>query len=190
MLKTPNYTLFLAGGYASGLTTKCITMEGISVRQLSSTQLEADTCMLLYAIDFDRRMSSKNVTGRLVVQSPDTDVMILLILYMQQMEAVQDLWMETGTITRTLDLRRLIPIHKIADKVGPVVCNTLPGVDALTSCDAVSSLFGVGKQTVWQLAMELPSSELSGLDDLGGDDVTKATGAAKGFVVKMYDRTN
>jgi len=137
-LKTPNNKLFLAGGYASGLTAKCITMEGISVRQLSSTQLEADTCMLLYAIDFDRRMSSKNVTGRLVVQSPDTDVMILLILYMQQMEAVQDLWMETGTITRTLDLRRLIPIHKIADKVGPVVCNTLPAVHALTGCDTVS----------------------------------------------------
>ena len=106
------------------------------------------------------------------------------------MGAVQELCMETGTITRTLDLRRLIPIHKIADKVGPVVCNTLPAVTCVYNCETGSSFFGVGKKTVWQLAMELPSSELSGLDDLGGDDVTKATGTAKGFVVKMYDRKN
>ena len=38
--------------------------------------------------------------------------------------------------------------------------------------------------------MELPSSELSRPVDLGGDDVTKATNAAKGFVVKIYDRKN
>ena len=104
-------------------------MEGISeVEQLSSTQVGADTRMLLHAIYFDGRMSSKNVNGRLVVQFPDTDVMV----------AVQELWMETRTIARTLDLRRLIPIHKIVDKVGPVVCNTLPVVHALTGCDTAS----------------------------------------------------
>ena len=134
---------------------KCVTSTDLTeVDELLSTQTEADTRMLLHAMDFDRRLNAKNASGRIVIKSPDTDVMVLLVHYMPQMLAVSEVWMETGRITKTLDVRRMIPIHDIANSVGSATCTILPECHALTGCDTVSSLYGVGKKKMRQLVMK------------------------------------
>ena len=45
---------FLAGGYSSGLMVKCVSSTSLTeAAELLSTQSEADTRMLLHAMDFD-----------------------------------------------------------------------------------------------------------------------------------------
>jgi hypothetical protein len=55
---------------------------------------------------------------------------------------------KTGTVTRTKDGRRYLPVHDICHIQGPLVCKLLPAMHALTGCDTTSSFFGIGKKTV------------------------------------------
>jgi len=97
---TPLHALYLGGGYTSQQVTKCITMDSIvEKRELSSSQTEADTRMILHAMNADKRISS----GRLVVPTPDTDVLVLLVHYFGRMRGFNECWMETGGVTKTLD---------------------------------------------------------------------------------------
>jgi hypothetical protein len=41
-----------------------------------------------------------------------------------------------------------LPVHDICHIHGPLVCNLLPAVHALTGCDTTSSFFRIGKKTV------------------------------------------
>jgi ABC-type hemin transport system ATPase subunit len=45
---------------------------------LNSSQEEADTCIILHALNMNNQFKDKNVMGRIVIKSPDTDVLILL----------------------------------------------------------------------------------------------------------------
>ena len=60
---------------------KWITSTSIAeVQELSSSETEAVTRMILHAMgNAGSRISSDNATGRLIVQTPDTDVMVLLV---------------------------------------------------------------------------------------------------------------
>jgi hypothetical protein len=42
---------------------------------LASTQEEADTCIIWHALYSDKLYQENNVQGRIVVKSPDTDVL-------------------------------------------------------------------------------------------------------------------
>ncbi|XP_033109669.1 uncharacterized protein LOC117110927 [Anneissia japonica] len=124
VFKTKYHKLFIAGGYSSRLATKKIDFTGVSiiVEELSSTQTEADTRIMLHATHFNNRMTTLNCVGRLVVQSPDTDVLVLLTYYCHEMKAVQEIWFETGQVMKMLDLRRYIPVHLIASQIGEDIC--------------------------------------------------------------------
>jgi hypothetical protein len=53
-------------------------LDGITdCNDLSSTQEEADTRIVLYALNADRLYRENKVKGRIVVKSPDTDVLVL-----------------------------------------------------------------------------------------------------------------
>jgi hypothetical protein len=54
-----------------------------------------------------------NVQGRIVVKSPDTDVLVLLVHYFPNMKNTSELWFQTGLITSTKDCRRYIPVHEL-----------------------------------------------------------------------------
>ena len=70
-------------------------------------------------------------------QSPDIDVMVL-VHYMPQMRVVLEFgWRLEGT--NTIDQRRMIPIHDIANAIRSTVCGVLPEVHTPTGCDTVSS---------------------------------------------------
>jgi hypothetical protein len=43
------------------------------------------------------------------------------------MRNTKELWFKTGTVTRTKDGRRYLPVHDICHIQGPLVCKLLPG---------------------------------------------------------------
>jgi hypothetical protein len=48
----------------------------------------------------------------IVVKSPDTDVLVLLIHYFPQMTSTCEVWFQTGMVTSIKDCRRYIPVHE------------------------------------------------------------------------------
>jgi hypothetical protein len=75
-------TLFLAGVCNDPMTVKKICSEGVSdCPELFCTHEEADTRMLLYVIHTDRMFGEKRTKGRIIVKSPDTDVLVLCVHY-------------------------------------------------------------------------------------------------------------
>ena len=69
----------------------------------------------------------------IIVRSPDTDVLVLLIRY----------WTQIGRSilfdTRTGNKRRLIDIEKIVEAKGNDLCSVLPAIHCFTGCDTVSA---------------------------------------------------
>jgi hypothetical protein len=52
---------------------------------LASTQEEADTRIILHALYSDKLYQENNVQGRIVVKSPDTDVLVLLVVTLSEL---------------------------------------------------------------------------------------------------------
>ena len=59
----------------------------------------------------------------------------------------EQLWFRTGV----KDKLRYIPIHNVAQKLGPDLCNMLPAFHALPGCDTTSGLSHIGKKTAWKV---------------------------------------
>lgn len=132
--------LVLAGCFESGKDVACVSRGNVRLLpHLESDHEEADTRIILHAQDcaYDH--------PRIVVQSPDTDVAILSI-YAYESLMCEELWFRTGT----KDKLRFIPIHTLAQKLGPVLCKLLPCFHALTGCDSTSALINIGKKRAWK----------------------------------------
>ena len=82
----------------------------------------------------------------IVVKSPDTDVLVLLIHYFPQMTSTCEVWFQTGMVANIKDCRRYIPVHELCKSLYSVVYNTLPATHAVTGCDTTSSFFGIGNK--------------------------------------------
>ena len=59
---------------------------------------------------------------RIVIKTPDTDVVVLDLYYFPQMKHVSGFWIETGRVTKTADQRRFILIHNISKFLGLLFC--------------------------------------------------------------------
>jgi hypothetical protein len=53
---------------------------------MENTQEDADTRIILHALYSDKLYQGNNVQGRIVVKSPDTDVLVLLLHYFPKMK--------------------------------------------------------------------------------------------------------
>ena len=106
------------------------------ISELCSTQEEADTKIILHchhtAID-----TSSNST--MIVRSPDTDVLALLISHTQGL--AQTLLFDTGLGNK----RRLIDIKAIARELREGLCQALPALHSFTGCDTTSAFVKKGK---------------------------------------------
>ena len=111
-----------------------------------------------------------DMTGRVIIKTPDTDVLVLAIHYYPQMDRVKEFWIETGTVTRTTDLRRFIPVHDICHSQSPLFLKVLPAIHALTGCDSTSDFFGIGKNSVYKTISEKEVGSFAELVFLGGED--------------------
>jgi hypothetical protein len=154
---------------------------------LNSSQEEADTRIILHALNMNNQFKDKNVMGRIVIKSLDTDVLVLLVHYFSRMSNISELWFQTGTITTLKDGRRYIPVHDLCKSLSAVLCRILPAAHALTGCDTTSAMFGIGKKLVYKLLKESPD-EFKDLCKLGDSDVETAVDASRKLVSNLYDQ--
>lgn len=123
------------------------------------------------------------------VESPDTDVFILLIGHYSSFNERPKVWFQTGVITRLQDLRRFIPIHIIFDTLGETLSNILPNIHCLSGCDTVSQFSGFGKKKVYNAAKKCCEEILLNLKTISDDNVSIETkvDAGRKFVALLYD---
>ena len=105
------------------------------VLELCSNQEEADTRMFLHALH-----ASDAAHQQILIKSSDTDVEVLACYFREYISA--DIFLLSGTKSRA----RVINVTQVCEQLGVEVCRALPGLQALTGCDTVSSFAGKGKE--------------------------------------------
>ena len=179
--------LYLAGSFKNPEMVKMIVLNGITDwSDLSSTQEEADTRIVLHALNTDKFYRENKVKGRIVVKSPDTDVLVLLIHYFPQMKSTCEVWFQTGMVTSIKDCWRYIPVPELCKSLNSVVCNTLPATHAITGCDTTSSFFGIGKRSMLKALKETPD-QFSDLSMIYHADVDDSVDVCRKLISRLYD---
>ena len=81
-------------------------------------------------------IQSKNT--RIVLLSNDTDVLVLVLYFMQYFTSVglKELWIQFGTGQN----KRFIPVHKLWYELGPRMCSILFKAHILTGSDTTSKI--------------------------------------------------
>ena len=177
-------TLFTSGGKddkAFSITTERV----IEVDSLSSNQEEADTRIVLHSA-----AAAENGAQTVVVHSPDTDVLVLLVHHRPAIKA-KEIFFMTGREGKHTQLTRYIPVHTIYDLLSMEQQKILLSVYCLTGCDTVSSFFGHGKRTAYRLMMQ-KADQFQTLALLGSSQksvVPEVEQSAMKFVGAMYGKS-
>ena len=116
---------------SDGNEIKCVLTS-----DLCSDQEEADTKIILHCMQAGKACAQSTP---IVVRSPDTDVLILLLSYASSIS--QPLYMDTGTSNK----RRIINVKAIADVLGSDMCAALLAFHAFSGCDYTSAFVRKGK---------------------------------------------
>ena len=144
--------IVLAGGFDDAKETKVVTMLGVEAPEdLRCSHEEPDTCMIFHAVNVNRKFQSAGIVGRIILKSPDTDVLVLCIHYFPTLTNISQLWFETGTGTNAVNQHRYIPVHEISKSLSNPLSQSLPAAHALTGCDTTSYFFWIGKKSVFKL---------------------------------------
>ena len=173
-------SIILAGGFDKGEEVKSICNAGVSsLTSLYSDQEEADTRMVLHAIDLAQSYP------RIIVRCDDTDVEVLLIYYASKgMFGSSTVFMHSGHGMK----ERYVPINTISEKIGKDLSSCLPACHALTGCNTTSSLYRIGKST----AFNKLKSHLSELKDLAHVGVSasleKSLPVAREYALRLYGK--
>ena len=147
------------------------------VELLYSEQEEADTRIILHCL-----FAASSEPVNIIVRSPDTDVLILLLYYCATIKL--PVYFDTGTGNK----RRLIDVKSIAAAVGSEVCSALPGLHHLP--DATIHAF-VRRGKVKAFKLLLKHQELMPVFLDLGKTVTLSDEISVGlekFVCAMYGR--
>ena len=150
----------------------------LDVAHLESSHEEADTRMILHAVD-----ASKRGATVIEIHSPDTDVFLLLI------RRFPDLCKNTSFVTGKTSFHRTIPIAPIFSALGPQLAAALPGFHVFTGADQTGKFAHKGKTTCWKTLQNSPDSVVKAFADLGKTEVPSNTmiDALEMFVCKLYD---
>lgn len=152
-------SIYLSGG----LKEKVVKVDEhgfIYVPDLRSNQEEADTRIILHAI-------TRNAVN-IVVSSPDTDVLVLLLHHRPAISSPK-IYMLTGNVGRYANLSHYIPVHDIYESLSHPQHRILLSAYCLTGCDTVSSFFGHGKKSVYRILQK--PDEYMGMETLGDEAV-------------------
>jgi len=122
---------------SNGLQTVCTNQP-----ELLSNQQEADTRIILHMLFADNCCIQPCA---LLVLSPDTDVFILLLYYVNQVSG--HLLFETGAGSH----RRCIDVQRVASAIGIRMCMALPALHCFTGCDTTSAFVRKGKRKCFDL---------------------------------------
>ncbi|XP_063958716.1 uncharacterized protein LOC135154779 [Lytechinus pictus] len=146
------------------------------------THEEADSRMVLHAWQ-----AYQQGFRSIIIHATDTDVVVLAIAMASKMDGVA-LWLAFGH-GRIL---RYIAAHTISRKLGLERSWGLLFLHAVTGCDTVSALSGIGKKTVWDVWNSMPNlgevfNRLSNAPfEVTNDDMD----TIERFFVVLYSRTS
>ena len=102
---------------------------------LSSLE-EADTRIILHCLHVAHKFPTTFV---IAVRPPDTDVLVLLSKYSQNID--HTILFDTGMSSK----RRLLKVSDIVSAKGPELCYMLPAFHSFTGCDTTSAFVRRGK---------------------------------------------
>ena len=131
----------------------------------------------------------KNMTGRIIIKSPDTDVLVLAVHYFPQFENIDELWLETGTVTATKDLRWYVPVREICSSQTPIFSAILPAVPAITGCDTTSSFFKISKNKAINAILDNDIAQFKDLATFDQKDLEDEKVIALKLTALLYDPT-
>ena len=173
----PGERFFIGGGFREPSdAVKIVHGNSMSLPELHADHEEADTRILLHA------KHASITCGRLIIQSPDTDVAVLSVYFFSTLSG-NELWFKTGT----RDKLRYIPIHGVQDKLGRSVCDSLLGFHAVTGCDTTSGLASIGKKKALK-ALRSSTSLQEKLVTLGDDipPTERTVESCEAFICSLY----
>lgn len=176
--------LFVSGG--PNFSTFCVGRSSAQdIPELQSTQEEADTRIILHSI-----AAAKQGAQRLVVCSPDTDVLVLLLHHFPSIGA-KEVYFLTGRDGKHTSMKRFIAVHDLFQKMSIEQHNILLPVYCLTGCDTVISFYGHGKRATFK-AMQQNASKFQELATLGSRHgiSTNERASATRFVGSLYGNSN
>ena len=137
-------------------TLTASNIAGIDASLQGNTHEEADTLMILHAIDIARI----NPFRELCIFSPDTDVLLLLNHYYPQLP----------TVTMFYTGNHIISVGAAYEVLGPQKCLALLGFHAFTGCDQTSKFHGKSKLTCWKVFMKSEDDVIEAFQNIGEND--------------------
>ena len=157
-------------------TAKHAMSHHMNAAHLTSTQEEADTIMILHALDASRSGYTVHIL------SPDTDLFVLGLSNLLQ------LGKDTCILVGQGDKQRLVPLKPIHDVLGNEKAKALLGFHAFTGCDTTGRFAGKGKRTCWKAFNKSSQQVIQAFCELGAGTVPSAetVKSLEKFVCHMY----
>ena len=118
------------------------------LEDLTSSQEEADTLIILHSIYADRTGTED---ADIIIHSPDTDVFLLLIAFCHK--CTHQLYFDTGVGNK----RRMIHIQTLCQKIDKDIQDCILGLHAFTGCDVNSAFVQKGKAKPLNLLLKNPN---------------------------------
>ena len=170
--------------YLSGGTSKSITcLYANTVEVLEEDHEEADTRIVLHAM-----LAANKGAKNIVIASPDTDVLMLLLHHRMKIKARQ-IYLYTGRIGINTNMKRFIPIHTLYQLLSAPMRNIMLQVYCLTGCDTTSSFHFKGKKQAFKMIQnncKARKYQNMKLLSSGRDLTTDTKNACIGFVGELY----
>ena len=151
---------------------KCLINLDPSLRNYSHE--EADTGIVLNALD----VSKRDPFTDLVISCSDTDVLLILIHYYEQLT--------TSIVFKTTVHSYFV--GEIYENLSPSIRHALLGFYAFTGCDQTGKFSGFGKPSCWTTLMNSSKKVLDAFQELGlpNDPNSSLLDALEHFVVQLY----
>ena len=123
-----------------------------------------------------------------MIQTVDTNVVVLAVAAAQGLKAGDELWLAFGT-GKSL---QYLAAHEISAALGPEKAHALPVFHALTGFATVSSFAGHVKKTagaMWAVFLELKNTLLE-LSSVPNDILQEVMATTERFIILHYERTS
>ncbi len=182
---TPGLCIYISGQDEDCKRITASTQSTQSVSALKSNAEEADTRIVLHAV-----YAANRGANSLVVCSPDTDVLVLLVHHRSAINCANIHFM-TGKREKLFDNTRFIPVHLVHNSMTEAQLSILLPVFGLSGCDTVSSFRYIGKKKAFN-AMMRDADVVKEISTLGNTVEIQAAEqlAAEKFVCILYGDRN
>lgn len=158
MSSNENKKVYVAGGIEPRVNTYVIskTDQHIDI-DLKCNHVDADTRIIFHVSKIQERYLEQ---CQIIVESPDTDVFILLVSHYKYFDSKPSIWFYTGKTDSKLDHRRFIPVHKLYHEIGSQKSLALITLHAMSGCDTTSSFNYIGKKKAYAGFSKLSLAEI------------------------------